>query len=116
MIVDCRFSIFDWWCRGCRRRNHGTGNHGAYQIMCNKALACSHSLWRDAYLRLWRDRTAVVCFAVICVYAAIAVVAPLSANVTVLKCAGCAAPLIVQRANVQHTGSAVGAERFTLVP
>jgi ABC-type dipeptide/oligopeptide/nickel transport system permease subunit len=34
------------------------------------------SLWADARLRLWHDKVAMVCFAVIIIYAAIAILAP----------------------------------------
>ena len=34
------------------------------------------SLWSDAFRRLRRDKGAVVCFAIICVYAAVAIIAP----------------------------------------
>ena len=36
------------------------------------------SLWSDAFRRLRRDKSAVACFAVICVYAAVAVAAPIA--------------------------------------
>ena len=47
------------------------------QTTRNNATPSSRGLWADAGLRLLRDRTAVACFAVVLVYAIIAVVSPM---------------------------------------